>query len=183
MGPAYRTRPALEVAADETFEPDNAVARDEAVRAAVSRFLELAPVQRSCVVLKDVFDYSLDEIAAMLKLSVSAIKSALVRGVRAMLVDEVKLELISRLKCTGRMQVSSYLSNYDSISGWNLVPGWLEDREILAVFPHPHDTRPGYFVELTVVDGRVTAIRDFRYVPYIGREAAVELSRSSPIGL
>jgi hypothetical protein len=47
----------------------------------------------------------------------------------------VKLELISRLKCTGRMQVSSYLSNYDSISGWNLVPGWLEDREILAVFP------------------------------------------------
>jgi hypothetical protein len=37
------------------------------------------------------------------------------------------------------MQVSSYLSNYDSISGWNLVPGWLEDREILAVFPHPHD--------------------------------------------
>ena len=139
MGPAYRTRPALEVAADETFEPDNAVARDEAVRAAVSRFLELAPVQRSCVVLKDGFDYSLDEIAAMLELSVSGIKSALVRGVRAMLVDEVKLELISRLKCTGRMQGSSYLSNYvsnyDSISGWNLVPGWLEDREILAVFP------------------------------------------------
>jgi len=93
MGPAYRTRPALEVAADETFERDNAVARDEAVRVAVSRFLELAPVQRSCVVLKDVFDYSLDEIAAMLKLSVSAIKSALVRGVRAVLVDEVKLEL------------------------------------------------------------------------------------------
>jgi RNA polymerase sigma-70 factor (ECF subfamily) len=71
---------ALELAADETFEPDNAVARDEAVRAALSRFLELAPVQRSCVVLKDVFDYSLDGIAAMLELSESAIKSALVRG-------------------------------------------------------------------------------------------------------
>lgn len=210
---------ALDVAADKTFEPDNAVARDEAVRAAVSRFLELAPVQRSCVVLKDVFDYSLNEIAAMLELSVSAIKSALVRGraklrdlsaasnavpepdvrprsisptvaryaalfnmrdwdgVRAMLVDEVKLELISRLKCTGRMQVSSYFTNYDSISGWNLVPGWLEDREILAVFPHPHDARPGYFVELTVVDGRVTAIRDFRYVPYVMREAMIKLVR------
>ena len=147
------------------------------MRAAVSRFLELAPVQRSCVVLKDGFDYSLDEIAAMLELSVSGIKSALVRGVRAMLVDEVKLELISRLKCTGRMQVSSYLSNYDSISGWNLVPGWLEDREILAVFPHPHDARPGYFVELTVVDGRVTAIRDFRYEPYVMREAMIKLVR------
>jgi len=210
---------ALHVAADDTFEPDNAVARVEAVRAAISRFLELAPVQRSCVVLKDVFDYSLDEIAAMLELSVSAIKSALVRGraklrdlsaasnaspepdaqrrlisptvaryaamfnmrdwdgVRAMLVDEVKLELISRLKCAGRMQVSSYFTNYDSISDWKLVPGWLEDHEILAVFPHPHDARPGYFVELTVVDGRVTAIRDFRYVPYVMREAVITLVR------
>ena len=71
----------------------------------------------------------------------------------------------------------SYLSNYDNISGWNLVPGWLEDREILAVFPHPHDARPGYFVELTVVDGRVTAIRDFRYEPYVMREAMIKLVR------
>ncbi len=210
---------ASDVAADEVLEPDNALARDEAVHAAVSRFLELAPVQRSCVVLKDVFDYSLEEIAAMLELSVSAIKSALVRGraklrdlsaasnaapesdarsrsisptvaryaslfnmrdwdgVRAMLVGEVKLELISRLRYTGRMQVSSYFTNYDSISDWNLVPGWLEDREILAVFAHPHDARPGYFVELTVVAGCITAIRDFRYVPYVMREAVIKLVR------
>src|SRR3981081_4253726 len=71
---------ASDVAADEVLEPDNALARDEAVRAAVSRFLELPPVQRSCVILKDVFDYSLEEIGNMLDLSVSAVKSALVRG-------------------------------------------------------------------------------------------------------
>jgi Sigma-70, region 4 len=47
---------------------------------AVARFLELAPVQRSCVILKDVLDYSLDEIAAMLDLSLSAVKAALHRG-------------------------------------------------------------------------------------------------------
>ena len=98
-------------------------------------------------------------------------------GVRAMLVDEVRLELISRLRYTGRMQVSSYFTNYDSISDWNLVPGWLEDREILAVFAHPHDARPGYFVELTVVAGCITAIRDFRYVPYVMREAVIKLVR------
>jgi RNA polymerase sigma factor (sigma-70 family) len=215
---------ALDVADDEMVEPDNAVARSEAVRAAVSRFLELAPVQRSCVVLKDVFDYSLEEIAAMLELSVSAIKAALVRGraklrdlsapsnavpesdarprsfsptvaryasffnmrdwdgVRAMLVDEVKLELISRLKCAGRTQVSSYFTNYDSISDWNLVPGWLEGREILGVFAHPHDARPGYFVELTVVAGRITAIRDFRYVPYVLQEAVIALAGGGSSG-
>jgi hypothetical protein len=32
-------------------------------------------------------------------------------------------------------------------------------------------------VELTVVDGRVTAIRDFRYEPYFMREAMIKLVR------
>lgn len=208
---------AADLAADKAFEPDSTVARNEAVRAAISQFLELAPVQRSCVVLKDVFDYSLDEIATMLELSVSAIKSALVRGraklrdlsaasagmpeheprprpvspvfaryaalfnqrdwdgVRAMLVDDVKLELVSRLKWTGRAQVSSYFTNYGSIRDWLLVPGWLDGREILAVVCEPQDARPSYFIELTVTADRVTAIRDFRYVPYIIRDAMIEL--------
>ena len=208
---------ASDVAADEVLEPDNALARDEAVRAAVSRFLELPPVQRSCVILKDVFDYSLEEIGNMLDLSVSAVKSALVRGrarlrnlseasvvspkpevqpspvsptlvsytnlfnlrdwdgVRAMLVDEVKLELVSRLKRAGRLQVSSYFENYDSIGDWWLAPGRLDDREVLAVFLNKRDTRPSYFIELTVVDNRVTFIRDFRYVSYIMSEGLIEL--------
>jgi RNA polymerase sigma factor (sigma-70 family) len=209
---------ASDVAADEGLEPDNALARDEAVRAAVSRFLEVAPVQRSCVILKDVFDYSLEEIGNMLDLSVSAVKSALVRGrarlrnlseasaaspkpeaqlssvsptlvsytklfnlrdwdgVRAMLVDEVKLELVSRLKRAGRLQVSSYFGNYDSIGDWWLAPGRLDGREVLAVFLNKRDTRPSYFIELTVVDNRVTFIRDFRYVSYIMSEGLIELA-------
>jgi DNA-directed RNA polymerase specialized sigma24 family protein len=57
---------AVDIAADDGIDPDNALARDEAMRAAVSRFLELAPAQRSCLILKDVLDYSLDEIAALL---------------------------------------------------------------------------------------------------------------------
>ena len=210
---------ALDVAADETLEPDNAVSRDEAVNAAISRFLELAPVQRSCVILKDVFDYSLDDLAGMLELSVGAIKSALVRGrgklrdlsasshtvpelegqrrsisptferyaalfnkrdwdgVRAMLVDEVKLELVSRLKCSGRIQASNYFTNYDSITDWTLVPGWLADREILAVYSPPEDARPSYFMELKIVAGRITEIRDFRHVPYIMRDAVIRSPR------
>ena len=33
------------------------------MRAAVSRFIELAPAPRSCVILKDVLGHSLEEIA------------------------------------------------------------------------------------------------------------------------
>src|SRR4029434_3886486 len=71
---------APEVEADEDSAPDTALAREEAVRAAVSRFLELAPAQRSCVVLKDVLEHSLEEVAALLELSVPAVKAALHRG-------------------------------------------------------------------------------------------------------
>jgi RNA polymerase sigma factor (sigma-70 family) len=203
---------ALEIAADDALEPDRALARDQAVRAAVSRFLELAPAQRSCVILKDVLDHSLDEIAALLELSTPAVKAALHRGrarlrelaeasaptapprpvspaltryaalfnardwdgVRAMLVDDVKLDLVSRWKRAGRREVGAYFTNYDGLHDWHLVPGWLDGREVIAVL---RDTQPGYFMALTLVDDRVAAIRDFRYVPYILREAAIELQK------
>jgi hypothetical protein len=47
---------------------------------AVSRFVELPTVQRSVVILKDVLDQSLEEIAAMLDLTINAVKAHLARG-------------------------------------------------------------------------------------------------------
>jgi hypothetical protein len=166
-----------------------------------------------------VLEHSLEEIAAMLELSIPAIKAALHRGrarlrklsaasehpsirasspaimryaelfnardwdgVRAMLADDVKLDLVTRWKAAGRRPVGTvYLTNYDASSDWHLVPGWLDSREVLAVFRDSRDARPAYFIELAVVEGRIAAIHDFRYVPYIGREAAIELSRPSPV--
>src|SRR4030081_375429 len=54
--------------------------RREAVETAGSRFVELPTVQRSVVILKDVLDQSLEEIAAMLNLTVNAVKAHLARG-------------------------------------------------------------------------------------------------------
>ena len=71
---------AFDIVNDDALNPEDALAHDQAVRAAVSRFLELVPAQRSCVILKDVLDYSLDEIAALLDLSVPAVKAVLHRG-------------------------------------------------------------------------------------------------------
>jgi RNA polymerase sigma-70 factor (ECF subfamily) len=207
---------ALDVA-EEDQGPDGILAREQAVRAAVSRFLELAPAQRSCVILKDVLDYSLDEIASLLEFSVPAVKAALHRGrtrlrelataasepaaphfvspavaryaelfnardwdgVRAMLVDDVRLDLVSREKRAGRDNVSHYFTNYGRVRDWHLVPGWLDGREVLAVFRGPADPRPGYFIELTLHDDRVATIRDFRYVPYIAREAEILLMKGT----
>jgi RNA polymerase sigma-70 factor (ECF subfamily) len=50
------------------------------VRAALARFLELPPAQRSAVILKDVLDHSLEEVADTMGSSVMAVKALLVRG-------------------------------------------------------------------------------------------------------
>jgi RNA polymerase sigma-70 factor (ECF subfamily) len=71
---------AADIAAEAASEPENTMARHQAVRAAISCFLELAPAQRGCVILKDVLDHSIDEIAAELGLSVPSVKAALHRG-------------------------------------------------------------------------------------------------------
>src|SRR5262245_62673823 len=99
-----------------------------------------------------------------------------------MLVDDVKLDLVSREKRAGREDVRHYFTNYDKVRDWWLVPGWLGARQVLAVFRDPGNARPDYFIELTPRDGEVAAIRDFRYVPYVGREAEIVLASDRPAG-
>jgi len=71
---------APEVADTGNPDPLEMLMRQEAVKTAVSRFAELPVLQRSVVVLKDVLDESLIEIASLLDLSVDAVKAHLARG-------------------------------------------------------------------------------------------------------
>jgi len=194
--------------ADATTDPDDALAREQATRAAVSRFVDLPPAQRSTVILKDVLGHSLEEIGALLDLTLPAVKAALHRGrarlrelrpvpstppvasplmvryadlfnardwdgVRALLAEDVRLDLVSRLQRAGKRNVGNYFSNYDRLGDWHLVPAWLDGREVIAVYRDAQAERASYFIELDAVEGSVIAIRDFRYVPYIAREAEI----------
>jgi RNA polymerase sigma-70 factor (ECF subfamily) len=71
---------ASDVADEANPDPVEMLMRQEAVKTAVSRFAELPTVQRSVVILKDVLDQSLLEIAALLNLTVDAVKAHLARG-------------------------------------------------------------------------------------------------------
>jgi hypothetical protein len=66
----------------------------------------------------------------------------LIAGVRAMLADDVKLDLVSRWTRAGRREVAGYFTDYDSKNDWHLVPGWLDGREVIAVLRDPRETRP-----------------------------------------
>ena len=81
---AVRTAEPIEAAADVADptipDPVEMLMRQEAVKTAVSRFAELPTMQRSVVILKDVLDEQLSEIAALLDLTVDAVKGHLARG-------------------------------------------------------------------------------------------------------
>jgi hypothetical protein len=94
-------------------------------------------------------------------------------GVRAMLAEDVRLDLVSRSQRTGR-EVSRYFTNYDTLRDFRLVPAWLEGKEVIAVF-RQNAAEPSYFVELELVGGRVALIRDYRYVDYILNDAEMTL--------
>jgi RNA polymerase sigma-70 factor (ECF subfamily) len=83
-GRAVRMTEPIEAASDvaDQANPDpvEMLMRQEAVKTAVSRFVELPTIQRSVVILKDVLDQSLIEIAALLDLTVDAVKGHLARG-------------------------------------------------------------------------------------------------------
>ena len=71
---------ATDVADPANADPVEMLMRQEAVKMAVSRFVELPTIQRSVVILKDVLDQQLSEIAALLDLTVDAVKGHLARG-------------------------------------------------------------------------------------------------------
>jgi RNA polymerase sigma factor (sigma-70 family) len=83
-GRAIRKAVPIEVASDVPDEanpdPMEVLMRQEAVETAVSRFAELPLLQRSVVILKDVLDESLKDIAELLDLTVDAVKAHLARG-------------------------------------------------------------------------------------------------------
>jgi RNA polymerase sigma-70 factor (ECF subfamily) len=71
---------ASDVADPASPDPVEMLMRQEAVKTAVSRFVELPILQRSVVILKDVLDEPLLVIAALLDLTVDAVKAHLARG-------------------------------------------------------------------------------------------------------
>lgn len=93
-------------------------------------------------------------------------------GVRALVAEDCKLDLVSKSQRRGKA-VGMYFGNYAKADVC-LRPVRLDGHLALAAFIGSAE-RPSYFILLDWTDGRVTSIRDFRYVPYIANEAEPEL--------
>jgi RNA polymerase sigma factor (sigma-70 family) len=91
-------------------------------------------------------------------------------GVRALVGEDCRLDLVSKSQRRGKA-VGMYFGRYEK-EDVTLRVVRLEGRLALAALVGGAD-KPAYFILLAWDEGRVTAIRDFRYVPYIAAEAAI----------
>jgi RNA polymerase sigma-70 factor (ECF subfamily) len=99
-------------------------------------------------------------------------------AIRAMIADDVRLELVSRTRLNGKAEVSRYFGNYSLVSDWHLVAGSVEGRPAILVFdPNQPDGKPKYFVLLGWTADKVATIRDFRHAPYVAD--GLEYTRAS----
>ncbi|WP_130620917.1 sigma-70 family RNA polymerase sigma factor [Dyella amyloliquefaciens] len=89
-------------------------------------------------------------------------------AIRAMLAEDVKLDMVNRLKLEGRDGISRYFTRYAEVTTWRFALGAVEGRPAMLVYDGTNATqRPTYFVLIDWRQEQVAAIRDFLFAPYV----------------
>jgi RNA polymerase sigma-70 factor, ECF subfamily len=89
-------------------------------------------------------------------------------AIRAMIADDVRLELVNKTRLNGKAEVSRYFGNYSKVEDWHLVPGLVEGHPAILVFdPNEPGSAPKYFMLLKWLADKVSSIRDFRHARYV----------------
>ena len=88
--------------------------------------------------------------------------------IRAMIADDVRLDLVNKTRMNGKAEVSRYFGNYSKVNDWHLVPGLVEGHPAILVFdPNAPGSAPKYFMLLQWSADKVATIRDFRHAAYV----------------
>jgi RNA polymerase sigma-70 factor (ECF subfamily) len=89
-------------------------------------------------------------------------------GVQAMLLEECRLDLVSRAARQGKT-VGQYFGRYAQEHELRFVLGRAEGRDVIGAF-RGASARPAYVILVDFDGDEVSLIRDYRYIPYIADE-------------
>src|SRR5580704_3477575 len=100
-------------------------------------------------------------------------------AVRAMLADDVKLDLVAKLRKQGKSEVGQYYARYAASEQWAFGAGVIDGRAAMVVYDRKISLEtPAYFVALVFDGDRVVSIHDFLFARY-----AMEGIDFSPLNL
>ncbi|QUD88172.1 sigma-70 family RNA polymerase sigma factor [Phenylobacterium montanum] len=89
-------------------------------------------------------------------------------ALRALLAEDVRLDLVARTRLASRNNVSVYFTRYAEAEPWRLAVGLAEGRLVLMASRLADPAaRPVFVVQLDWRQGEIAAIRDFHYAPYV----------------
>jgi RNA polymerase sigma-70 factor, ECF subfamily len=108
-----------------------------------------------------------DRMRARLTMYVEGFNTGDFDTVRAMLADDVKLDLVAKLRWQGRSEVGEYYGAYATAKQWAYAAGVVDGRAAMLVYDREISLRtPAYFVSLDFDGDRVVSIHDFLYARY-----------------
>ena len=87
-------------------------------------------------------------------------------AIRALLADDVKLDLVNRLRLEGRDKIAPYFTRYEEVTKWRFSLGAIEGRPVMLVFDGDAPVTPSHVVLVDWHDDRIARIRDFLFAPY-----------------
>src|SRR5262249_8718339 len=95
-------------------------------------------------------------------------------AVRAMLAEDVRLEVVNRVRLDGKKSVAPYFGNYAIRPHWRFSPGFVDGRPAVLVHDADDpDQRLKYFVLLSWAGEQIVGIRDFVFARYAMDGAAL----------
>jgi RNA polymerase sigma-70 factor (ECF subfamily) len=87
--------------------------------------------------------------------------------VRAMLAEDVKLDLVGKFQKQGKSRANEYYGAYAAAKRWAFSAGIVDGRPPMIVYDREVSLdEPAYFVVLSIVDDKVSSIHDFLYARY-----------------
>jgi RNA polymerase sigma-70 factor, ECF subfamily len=108
-----------------------------------------------------------DVMRARLTIYVEGFKIGDFDTVRAMLADDVKLDLVAKLRKQGKSEVGEYYTAYAAAKHWAYAAGVADGRPAMVVYDRNVSLEsPAYFVALDFVGDRLVSVRDFLYARY-----------------
>jgi RNA polymerase sigma-70 factor (ECF subfamily) len=123
-----------------------------------------------------------DGMRARLTTYVEGFKTGDFDTVRAMLADDVKLDLVAKLRWQGRSAVGEYYGAYAAAKQWAYAAGVVDGGAAMLVYDREISLgTPAYFVALDFEGDRVVSIHDFLYARYA--MDSVDLSPLNPKAL